>query len=331
MATATPSVSHNNSTFTTSSNASPLTVRAWNTLLTQPDGRDKVLRLVQYICKLLRGVLDARGHPNLTVSANAAALEGALSSARQAWRLFKWTSIYTKHQHRLSPHSYSISPSISLLSSVIRTIAFDFVHDFNSSLVLLADVGMFLYYVFDNFTFLAKHGLVSANAKKLAKRAAQWWAVGTSAAAISSLFRAYLQTRRQRMAWKENLNEGLRQCQNERTNVNGINVNDHICKTGHDGSGDDGENENLSQHGDHPVESEDISQWKSIADRNAEIAEAGRLRRNALILATRQIADAVVAATTGFELPVHSGVVGACGTLSSFIGLSLAWPTLPTD
>lgn len=313
--------------------ASPLTVRAWHLILAQPDGRDKVLRLIQYVCKLLRGVLDARSGEYATVSTTATALESALASARQAWRLFKWTSIYTKHQNRFrSPSrapcsSTAVTAPPSPLRSALLTVRYDFDH----VLSLVADLGMFFYFVFDNLSFAAKTRLLPADVKKMAKRAAQWWTIGTVAAAVSSVLRAHAQRRRQQRALAASMELSKTAAEASRKAAVGN------CTDGEHGahSGDErhegqvqGECQEQGDGDEKSIMELSSQREQRQTELKADALDAVRQQRAALVVAARHAADAVVAATNGYGLPVHTGVVGACGTLSSAIGLALAWPSL---
>lgn len=307
--------------------ASPLTVRAWHMILSQPDGRDKVLRLVQYVCKLLRGVLEVQSGNYATVSATATAIEATLASARQAWRLFKWTSIYTKHQNRFSsPHS-----SIALSSSptLFRSLFLNVQNDVGHMLSLIADIGMFFYFVFDNLTFAAKTRLLPVEMKKMSKRAAQWWTIGTTAAAVSSLLNAYTQRRRQQRALLMSSQLSETAIATSKLAVGNCDRGEH---GGHQNEGVDNEVDKVArreeEHEEDICEEEiRLQREQQQAEFRNEALDAVRQQRVALVLALRHAADAVIAATNGYDLPVHSGAVGACGTFSSTIGLALAWPS----
>lgn len=308
--------------------ASPLTVRAWHLILAQPDGRDKVLRLVQYVCKLLRGVLEVQSANYTTVSATATAIEAALASARQAWRLFKWTSIYTKHQnHFSSTHSaIALAPSPTLFRSLLLNVQNDVGH----MLSLIADVGMFFYFVFDNLTFAAKTRLLPVEMKKMSKRAAQWWTIGTSAAAISSLLRAYAQRRRQQRALLMSSQLSETAIPTSKLAVGNCDRGEHEGHQNESADNEEVEEVPCREHEDeedrHEEEIQLQREHQQVEFRN-EALDAVRQQRAALVLALKHAADAVIAATNGYGLPVHSGAVGACGTLSSSIGLALAWPS----
>lgn len=312
--------------------ASPFTVRAWHLILAQPDGRDKVLRLVQYVCKLLRGVLDIQAENHTAVSTAATAVEAALASARQAWRLFKWTSIYTKHQNRFfSAHS---SVSLPRSPTLLRSALLGVWDDFDVVLSLIGDFGMFFYFVFDNLTFAAKTRLLPADVKRLAKRAAQWWTVGTTAAVVGSLLRVYAQRKRQQraLAISSELSEAA--AASRKLSVGNCAEGEHgHCQHGR--SDDQGEDEEAREEKEEEEsrarEEAELQREQRQTELKNEALDAVRQQRAALVLAARHAADAVVAATNGYGLPIHTGVVGACGTISSSIGLALSWPSLPNN
>lgn len=126
---------------------SPMLLESWNVHLSRTDGRDKLFRLIQYLCKLLRG-LDMTSQP--TLSSRLVHLETVLSSGRQTFRLLKWASVFSRLRTR--------------------------------GLGGIADCALFCYYLLDNLAFLSKSGLVPLNPKQTTRRAARFWLVATLAA-----------------------------------------------------------------------------------------------------------------------------------------------------
>lgn len=123
---------------------SPLSADTWHQTLSKTDGRDKLFRLAQYACKLVRGLDAARDTPAAR-SATLAAVEAVLASGRQTFRLFKWASVYVK----------------------LRT----------TGLGAVGDAALFGYYVMDNVALLMKMGVVKGDVKRATRRAAHFWLV----------------------------------------------------------------------------------------------------------------------------------------------------------
>lgn len=123
---------------------SPLSAETWHQTLSKTDGRDKLFRLAQYACKLVRG-LDATRDTPIARSATLAAVEAVLASGRQTFRLFKWASVYVR----------------------LRT----------TGLGAVGDAALFGYYVMDNVALLTKMGVVKGDAKLATRRAARFWLV----------------------------------------------------------------------------------------------------------------------------------------------------------
>lgn len=147
---------------------SALAVDTWHRTLSQTDGRDKLFRLFQYLCKLLRGLDSGRNAPKSnTAAAKVAALETALSTSRQIWRLFKWASVYAKSRARIS--SMPLTPTLPDLAAVV------------------SDAALFTYYVCDNITFLHKTKLLKGDIGNAARRAARFWLAATLAGFVGTL------------------------------------------------------------------------------------------------------------------------------------------------
>lgn len=145
-----------------------LAAETWHRTLSKTDGRDKLFRLFQYLCKLLRGLDVGRMAPKSdTTAGKIAALETALGTSRQIWRLFKWASVYAKSRGRLS--SLSFAPPLPDLAAVI------------------SDAAMFCYYIFDNITFLHRAKLINGEVRAASRRAARFWLVAVIAGLTGTL------------------------------------------------------------------------------------------------------------------------------------------------
>uniref|UniRef100_A0A7S1XGY8 Uncharacterized protein n=1 Tax=Compsopogon caeruleus TaxID=31354 RepID=A0A7S1XGY8_9RHOD len=108
----------------------------WLALLKSVNGRDKLIRLIQYALRMSRG-LSPRGYEN--VSDRALAVESAIAQARQVGRLIKWIHILEK-QWKASPD---------------KGIGFD---------ILQAgmDAGLFGFFLLDNLTWLTRTGKLAS-------------------------------------------------------------------------------------------------------------------------------------------------------------------------
>lgn len=150
---------------------SPLAADTWHKTLSQTDGRDKLFRLIQYVCKLLRGLDHGRTTPPSSArTAKVFDLERALSTSRQIWRLFKWASVYAKAKPRAA--SLTTTPPPPDVAAII------------------SDAGLFGYYIFDNLTFLAKVGLLRSDIGMASRRAARFWLLANVAGLTGNLYRA---------------------------------------------------------------------------------------------------------------------------------------------
>lgn len=258
-------------------------------LLSQPDGRDKVLRLIQYVCKMLRW-LDKPLHKSTTeLSETAAAIEGALGTSRQAGRLFKWASMYVKLKGR-QEFRYG-------LLSIPRTSRREDI------LSLIADLAMFSYYITDNLTFSSKLGVIQADTPKLSRRGARLWLTSIIAAMSLSLLRIYSMNQRIQALKKMRIERLARQ---------------RSTKDSANDSDGDGDNER-EEYDDGNVESD-------IEIRN-ELNQLRGSRRNRALTAARQVCDLTVACNGSFDVGLHQSFVGLCGTISSAIGLFQIWPS----
>lgn len=146
----------------------PLAAQTWHLTLSKTDGRDKLFRLLQYLCKLLRGISTGHTPPTpSTPTATLAALESSLAASRQIWRLFKWASVYANRTH--------ISNTLTLehITSVTR------------------DFAMFAYYICDNLTFLHKLRLLRGHPKPATRRAARFWLAAVLTAVTAAVHRLH--------------------------------------------------------------------------------------------------------------------------------------------
>jgi hypothetical protein len=223
----------------------PLTVaNTWHELLSHPDGRDRLFRLVQFTLRLIRGASVGREKPSSPGLESIAALEVTLASARQLWRMFKWSGFYSKTSVlSLSPSRFSTSTT-------------------EQSLALLQDSFLATYFLLDNAAFLTKTSLVRGDTAATTRWAARAWLVASLLGVIGCVRRA-------------------------RTLVA-------------DQKRPDG----------------------TLADRTVARREA---RRQAA-LAAKFAGDAVVALSASRLSPAHPALVGACGVLSSLVGLWQIWP-----
>ncbi|PXF49235.1 Peroxisomal membrane protein 11-1 [Gracilariopsis chorda] len=164
--------------------SSPLCMETWHRALSNAEGRDKLLRLAQYSCKLLRGIEQNKPFTSSS-SRTLLALESALSTSRQIGRLLKWTSIYAKRRSTSSPSAASSS---------------------QQTLNVLSDVALFGYYLCDNLTFLCKTGVIGGDVGRASRRAARFWMASILTGMIGTLF-SLLQIRRQAILLRRTLSQ----------------------------------------------------------------------------------------------------------------------------
>ncbi|CAN8072489.1 unnamed protein product [Agarophyton chilense] len=146
---------------------SPLQVDTWHRAISNSEGRDKLFRLVQYVCKLLRGVKEIgdKSGSSATSGSPLLAVESAMATSRQISRLLKWTSVYAKRRHDMLriPHT-----SVEMSN-------------------LVSDLALFAYYLCDNITFLCKTGVVRRDASKASRRAARFWMLSVMSGLLSTV------------------------------------------------------------------------------------------------------------------------------------------------
>lgn len=256
-------------------------------LLTLPDGRDKVLRLIQYVCKMLRWLDKPLQNGTTELSETAAAIESALGTSRQAGRLFKWASMYVKLKGRQEFRYGLLSiPGRSKREGILS---------------LIADLAMFSYYITDNLTFSSKLGLIQADTPKLSRRGARLWLTSIIAAMSLSLLRIYSMNQRIQALKKMRIERLSRQRSTK--------------DSSNDGDGDD-EHEGY----------DDGNAESDIQIRN-ELNQLRGSRTSRTLTAARQVCDLTVACNSSFDVGLHQSFVGLCGTISSAIGLFQIWPS----
>lgn len=153
-----------------------LSTDTWHKALSSQVGRDKLFRLIQYVCKLVRGLQVGRNVPKVgTPAGRIYAMEMALSKGRQLWRMAKWVSIYAN----------SPTPSISR-SNIVR-----------ETLGLISDFAFFAYLVCDNVAFVTKSNIMVGDGALATRRAASFWLVAVIASATAAAH-SLLTARKQR-------------------------------------------------------------------------------------------------------------------------------------
>lgn len=134
---------------------------AWHDALSHPDGRERLFRLVQYALKLVRGSLAGRETKNAAPHiARILILESTLGTARQVWRLFKWSGFYSKTSIRalLDPGALSnTGPSLT------------------TALATLQEACLASYLALDNIAFLTKTTVLAGDTQAASRRAARAW------------------------------------------------------------------------------------------------------------------------------------------------------------
>lgn len=156
---------------------SPLAAQTWHQTLTSPVGRDKLFRLIQYACKLVRGAQAGRSSPaSGTLAAQIHALESAVSTSRQMWRLLKWVSVYARPHRRPSGTGANYTRELC---------------------ALVADGALFAYLVLDNIAFIRKTNVLPGDTAATTRRAAKFWllAVLAQGAAAAHALRDALRMR----------------------------------------------------------------------------------------------------------------------------------------
>lgn len=255
-----------------------LAAETWHRTLSQTDGKDKLFRLLQYLCKLLRGLDAGRSPPRPnTATAKVASLETALATSRQIWRLFKWASVYAKSKQRISSISTQSLPPLPDLAA------------------LIADAGLFSYYVFDNVTFLHKTKLVAGDVRSASRRAAKFWLTAVLASLVGSVHTMLQLHRRQQRL----LSQMKR-------------------------AGQEKKDDNATGSSSGTVDSE--------ADVRSEYLSVLRQRKAAMAVCTKHSGDLIVAWSLTRQQQLHPAIVGACGFVSSVVAFWQLWPKyMPTE
>ena len=203
------------------------------------------------------------------MASNILAVESAMSTSRQIWRLFKWASIYAKRRNSLA--------AVPQLPDIAG---------------LLSDLGMFGYYLSDNYSFLCKVGVTRGNVGIASRRAARFWLAAVLAGLVGSVIKAVELHRRQQVA--------VRRITEARAKKN-------------DGDGDE-----------QTEGAETTSPDECIPP--PELRHLVRLKRAALALCAKHLSDAIVASSLSRENQAHPAIVGACGVVSSIVGCWQVWP-----
>jgi hypothetical protein len=149
-----------------------LSANVWHELLSHPDGRDRLFRLVQFTLRLIRGISSGRKKPSTPALENIAALEMTVASARQLWRLFKWSGFYSQSS------LMSLAPSRISSSTAAQ------------SLARIQDAFLASYFVLDNVAFLTKTSLVRGDAAATTRWAARAWLAASLLGVLGSARRA---------------------------------------------------------------------------------------------------------------------------------------------
>lgn len=146
-----------------------LSADSWHRTLSQTDGRDKLFRLFQYVCKLIRGIEAGRSEPESSSAiAKVATLESALATSRQIWRLFKWASVYARAKPRIvGVSSAPVLPDLAAIAS---------------------DAALFVYLLLDNLAFIHKTRIVPGDAPRASRRAARFWLAAVLASLAGSVY-----------------------------------------------------------------------------------------------------------------------------------------------
>lgn len=270
--------------------ASLMTAEAVDSTLSQTDGRDKVLRLIQYVCKLLQYVDGGKNSDTTGYAGKAAALESALSASRQAWRLFKWASVYAKGRQRVS----------LLVSSATSRTIFDV-------LASVTDLSLLAYYMTDNAAFAAKLGVLPVEARLLGRRAARFWLLAVVAGFSASSLRLRMLRARAcalRSALRSHEKAALSRVAEDA-----------------EADGDRRDREGTVECLDGPQNGSEDS-----TDITEQLSEVRAHQGTTMLTAVRQACDVAVAGSGAFDTTINPGLVGLCGTVSSLIGLIQLWP-----
>lgn len=149
---------------------------SWHEVLSHPDGRDKLFRLLQYTLKLVRGVAAGGAQKLPEHLLPLATLESALASGRQLWRMFKWSGYYSSTSlSSVSPHRISRVARSNILLTISS----------------LRDTFLALYFLLDNIAFLTKMSLLKGDSTLAARRAARAWLVASLLGVSGSVLRLH--------------------------------------------------------------------------------------------------------------------------------------------
>eukprot|EP00184_Porphyridium_aerugineum_P002147 CAMPEP_0184694886 /NCGR_PEP_ID=MMETSP0313-20130426/2700_1 /TAXON_ID=2792 /ORGANISM="Porphyridium aerugineum, Strain SAG 1380-2" /LENGTH=241 /DNA_ID=CAMNT_0027153247 /DNA_START=253 /DNA_END=978 /DNA_ORIENTATION=+ len=112
------------------------------------NGRDKLFRFFQYLARAIKG----SSAPKSILYQNALLAETALASSRQTFRLLKWINV----------------AALQMAPSQDRGPMLDILHSFS-------ELCLFLWFFFDNLSWLAKVGLIPGKAMDYTRRGARFW------------------------------------------------------------------------------------------------------------------------------------------------------------
>lgn len=155
----------------------------WSTLLKSSNGRDKLLRLVQYTLRMLRGV--SPWEPNSEAARRAFALETSVTQARQVARLFRWVHIIEAQ--------WKASPDKGVAVDVFQAVM---------------DAGLFGFFVLDNINWVARTTKI-ANQDWIQRTAyrgfSSWWVSNVSGLLMTALqLKKLVEKSRRRSSEQEN-------------------------------------------------------------------------------------------------------------------------------
>lgn len=271
--------------------ATLLSIKAVDATLSQTDGRDKVLRLIQYVCKTLRWLDYLPQSKDKRIADKLAALESALASSRQAWRLFKWASAYANAKNRTSILTDSTSRTISNILSAIT------------------DVALLAYYAADNTAFMSKLGLLRTHTPTIASRAARFWLLAVVAGILNSALRLRAATLQARV-----LQRSLDSIRGQKARP-----------TEDTHSDQEAENNSETRQSTNGYVDGHVPDAEVRTNTSRGLAILRTQQRTIVLTALRQACDIVIAGSGGFDTGFHPAFVGICGTASSAIGLLQIW------
>ncbi|GAB0494068.1 hypothetical protein MMPV_005358 [Pyropia vietnamensis] len=154
-------------------------------------GRDKLFALLQYTLRLRRALTTAaaasrlrrgKGEPPLPpppAPGAALALEGALATSRQLWRLAKWVGVAARQRNPSADEGIAVDAALAI-----------------------GDAALFAYLLLDNWALLCRVGVLRP-APGVGQRAARAWAVASGVALGVGLWRLGRAAARRQVAERE--------------------------------------------------------------------------------------------------------------------------------